>query len=119
VLSARSYGYMTAALVSSRVVDVTHGGDGSSSNERLTKALNGVALPLFGGDLSVLARSEEAALMLRRELVERVPGRRPAWLFPRLRPVGEGHLRPPSAWEPFIEQDGERRRFLNEAGQNG
>lgn len=64
--------------------------------------------------VTVLARSQEVALSLRGELAGKVHGQRPAWLLPRLRPVGDNHPQPPMEWGPFIEQHDGLRRFLDQ-----
>ena len=51
MLSSRCRNFLRTAPVSSRVIDVTDPGGSALSDARLRAALNGVALPLFGGDL--------------------------------------------------------------------
>ena len=51
MLSSRCRNFLSTALVSSRVIDVTDPGGSALSNARLSAVLNGVALPFFGGDL--------------------------------------------------------------------
>jgi hypothetical protein len=68
--------------------------------------------------VSVLTKRQETALALKEELDERAQGQRPSWLLSRLQPVGDGHSELPSIWEPFVDQGGALRRFLDEASES-